>query len=66
MDTIIVKPAPYEITDEECQWLEQRRAAAADNAPVSVADLTPAKVNGLSKAEIQRLLDRITAGNITS
>jgi ABC-type antimicrobial peptide transport system ATPase subunit len=64
MDTIIVKPAPYEITDEECQWLEQRRAAAADNAPVKVADITAANLSVLSRAEIQNMLDRLTAGNI--
>jgi hypothetical protein len=66
MDTIAIvkKPEPFSISDEEREHLEQRRAAAADNAPVKVANLTAAKLNGLSRADLQKLLDSITSGNI--
>jgi hypothetical protein len=64
MDTIVKKPEPFPISEEERDWVEQRRAAAANNAPVKVADVTAAKLNGLSRADLQTMLDRIRAGNI--
>ena len=70
MDTVVKTPAvvktpePFEISPDERDWLEQRRAAAADNAPVKVAGLTAAKLNGLSRADLQTMLDRIRAGLI--
>ena len=56
MDTILKKPETFEISDEERAWLLDRRAAAADSAPVKVADLTVAKLNGLSRADLQTML----------
>ena len=64
METVIKKPESLEITEEERAFLLDRRAAAADHAPVKVADVTVAKLAGLSKADLQKLLDKITAGEI--
>jgi hypothetical protein len=64
MESVIKKPEAFEISDEERAWLLDRRAAAAANAPVKVADITAANLSVLSRAEIQNMLDRLTAGNI--
>ena len=64
MDTIVKKAEAFEISPEEREWIEQHRAAATDHKPIKLADITAAKLNALSKADQQRILDRVMAGEV--
>ena len=64
MQAILTKPECFPISDEERLLIEQHRAAAVDRVPVKLADITSEKVNALSRADQQKLLERLMAGEV--
>lgn len=64
MEAQVTKEPPFPISDAEKALIIEHRADAAAHEPLRLADLAPAKVNALSRSELQVLLDRVMRGEV--
>jgi hypothetical protein len=55
----------FEISDEEKALVLAARKEALKDAPVSMADLTPDKINGMKPTDYKAMMEKILAGKIT-